>query len=329
MLDDSNGIVGGFAIVPNYCLRDKRIRPADKGIYAYICSNAPEFICCEEAIARNLGICTETVSKAIKRLTEFGYVKKVQFHAEKGRFGKVNYVANAYPSIPDETQEVPSTEEPSTEKPLSGEPSHLIILRIQKIIETTLNGITPNQLTSNQALFEKRLLRRAMKLEEIAIWEEWKANGVDPYLILRAYVDTEYKGRNQTLQDIDKTLKAWESYGAKTYKAVENYLLDQLYENIVCKIRSENPDITEDALNAKLTRYETWVTHSWRDEICIAYKNYQFDVVRQHLRDCTVEVFRYLPNHILEFAADYFEQIGKLDKRDAALSFVEGGKAYA
>ena len=160
MLDDSNGIVGGFAIVPNYCLRDKRIRPADKGIYAYICSNAPEFICCEEAIARNLGICTETVSKAIKRLTELGYVKRIQLRAEKGKFGKVNYIANPYPSIPDETQETPSSEEPLTEIPLTGEPSHLIILRINNIIETTLKGITPNQLTSDQALFEKRVLRR-------------------------------------------------------------------------------------------------------------------------------------------------------------------------
>ena len=68
MLDESNGIVGGFAIVPNYCLRDKRVKPTDKGIYAYICGNAPEFLCSEKAIASNLGICPDTVSKAIKRL---------------------------------------------------------------------------------------------------------------------------------------------------------------------------------------------------------------------------------------------------------------------
>ena len=329
MLDESNGIVGGFAIVPNYCLRDKRVKPTDKGIYAYICGNAPEFLCSEKAIASNLGICPETVSKAIKRLTELGYVKRIQLRAEKGKFGRVNYVANPFPCIPDETQETPSSEEPLTEKPLSGEPSHLIILRINKIIETTLKGITPNQLTSDQALFENKVLRRPFKLEELVIWEEWKSNGVDPYLILRAYVDTEYKGRNQTLMDIDKTLKAWEEYGAKSYKDVENYILNQLYQNIIRKIKSQDPYMTEQDVEAEASKTDAWTTLTWRDGIRKAYKTRHFDDARQQLMDCPNEVFRYLSNDILEFAADYYERIGRLDKKNAALSFVEGGKAYA
>lgn len=329
MLDESNGIVGGFAIVPNYCLRDKRVKPTDKGIYAYICGNAPEFLCSEKAIASNLGICPDTVSKAIKRLTELGYVKRIQLRAEKGKFGRVNYVANPFPCIPDETQETPSSEEPLTEKPLSGEPSHLIILRINNIIETTLKGITPNQLTSDQALFEKRVLRRNFKLEELVIWEEWKAKGVDPYLILRAYVDTEYKGRKQTLMDIDNTLKAWESYGAKSYKDVENYILDKLYENIVSKIKSDNPYITDEEFEAKVSRTDAWTTLNWRDEIRKAYNTHHLDEARLILSDCPTEVFRYLSDDILEFAADYFERTGRLNKKNAALSFVEGGKAYA
>lgn len=329
MLDDSKGIVNGFAIVPNYCLRDKRVKPVDKGIYAYICGNAPNYLCSEKRIAKNLGVCPETVSKAIKRLSELGYVSMVQLRGKNGKFGQVNYVANSYPNIPDETQETSSPEEPFTEKPVSGEPSHSIILRINNIIETTLRGITPEQLTSNQSLFEQRVMRRNLKLSEIPIWEEWITNGVDPYLILRAYVDTEYKGNNQTLQDIDKTLKAWKSYGAETYKDVENYILDQFNKNIINKIKSEDPYMTDEEISKRASRTEACDTLRWRDDISKAYITHQFDVTQLMLRDCPTEVFRYLSDDILEFAADYFERTGRLNKKNAALSFMEGGKAYA
>ena len=329
MLDDSNGIVGGFAMVPNYCLRDKRLTPTDKGIYAYICSNSPTFICSEKNLANNLGVGSQMISSSINRLKGLGYVTKIQHRGKKGRFGQVNYIANSYPSIPDESQEDTLPDEPLSEEPLSGESSHLIILRINKIIETTLKGITPEQLTNSQELFEKKILRRNFRLDEVAIWEEWKTKCVDPYLILRAYVDTEYKGRKQTLQDIDKTLKAWESYGAKTYKDVENYLLDQFYENIVNKIKSEDPYMTDEEIEAKIMKTDACGTHSWRDDIRNAYLSRNYDELRRILDDCPSEVFRYLSNDILIFAADYFEQIGNLSKRVVALSYVEGGRAYA
>ncbi|MCQ2467916.1 MAG: helix-turn-helix domain-containing protein [Clostridia bacterium] len=328
MLDDCNAIVGGFAMVPNYCLRDKRLKPADKGIYAYICSNASTFKCSEKRFAKNLGIGITAVKNSLKRLFELGYIYRVEVRDEKGKFSHITYVARAIPENLDKGQETTTTDEPLLDNPLIENPTPLIILGINTISETTLKGITPYELTTNQELFEKRLMRRNLTLSETAIWRSWQKNGVDPYLILRAYVDTEYKGRKQTLQDIDNALKAWKEFGAESYKDVENYILNRMRENIIKKLKYEQ-HCTDDEIETALLKTESGFITGWRDDIRKAYNTRQYEEAQYMLHDCPDEVFRYLSDDLLEFAADYYERKGMLDKKATCLSFVEGGKAYA
>lgn len=82
-----------YGKTPVSCLRDKRLSLSAKGLYAYICSCAPNFHCTIRGFASVLKESRGAIGRAANQLEELGYLKRTYHRDGSGKFSEVEYVA--------------------------------------------------------------------------------------------------------------------------------------------------------------------------------------------------------------------------------------------
>lgn len=115
---------GGFTVLPNGMLRDSRLNPKTKGIFAIMCSFSEGWEYSVSGLSVVCGVGRDAIRSALKELEKAGYLEREQSHGERGRFGGNVYILHEVSRCPDvqPLPGFPSTVEPSTGEPSAGEP---------------------------------------------------------------------------------------------------------------------------------------------------------------------------------------------------------------
>lgn len=101
---------GGYTVLPNGILRDKRLSLKTKGLFAVILSLPQGWNFNVAGLATVAGCGRDAVRSALKELERAGYLTRSQAQGERGRFSGVIY------TIRDRAEE-PLPENPTAEKP--------------------------------------------------------------------------------------------------------------------------------------------------------------------------------------------------------------------
>ena len=124
---------GGFTVLPNGILRDKRLSLKTKGLFAVLASLPPNWDYNISGLAVTCNVGRDAIRTALNELETAGYLERSQEHGVQGKFSGCIYVIHEVSKHPLETADPPlsgfpttvnpTTDKPSTDKPSTAEPT--------------------------------------------------------------------------------------------------------------------------------------------------------------------------------------------------------------
>ena len=300
-------------------LWDKKLSIAAKGMYAIICATPPGWKSSVRGYANILKEGVTAIRSAIVELERAGLITRIARRDEDGKFAEVQYRPNVVPFTDVPTTETPSAESTTTEN-LTGN----YICTEDKLDEHN-EGIAnkeeiANLLTADMSSFE-RYIRRSLSPSEVPIWERWNIERISPRLVRLAIEDNEFRRDKMTLHHVDDTIRSWHELGLRSIKDIENYILDNTYDRTRNKIvgicRKTGEDVNQ-ALGGTKVAY----IKGWRDDITGFCKDNSPEFV-EATKLCPPEVFRYLPNNILDLMIHIYDKYNDAERKEAAKKALE------
>lgn len=89
-----------YTMIANDILRRPDVSMNAMGIYCFMRSHREGWEISTKNIARERGLSESTVKRAVRELESIGYLERLQGRADNGKFGEVEYVVMAEPSVP-------------------------------------------------------------------------------------------------------------------------------------------------------------------------------------------------------------------------------------
>lgn len=312
-----------YACVPSKCIRDTSVSLKAKGIYSMICNCAENWNYSVEGFASISVEGAKAVGNAIKELEQHGYITREYVRGEDAHFQSVNYVV-----VPEALVE----ERAATFRGADNHQRKVITnINNNKVNNTYINNTNKrNTLFLTGAEDVEQKLGRSIMPNEIEIYRRWETEGVDRKFIMRAIEDNFYRNNQCTLKYVDETLDTWNKAGLKTIKDIENYILDAQYNNTRMKLLDLfNGD--EEKVSMKLDNSQTGIIYSWRNGINQAFAEYdngrntsmQDYLDRALLDGVKPEIFKYLSNDILVYAADLYDKYNEPELKAEALEAID------
>ena len=112
---------GGYTVLQNTMLRDKRLSLKTKGLFAVLLSLPGDWQYSVSGLASYCGVGRDAVRGSLRELEGAGYLAREQTHGPGGKFGGNTYLLRDESSVP--LPENPTTVQPLPEKPLTEKPS--------------------------------------------------------------------------------------------------------------------------------------------------------------------------------------------------------------
>lgn len=91
-IENAWSIQRDFTMLPNSIVRSDRFTPRAFRVLAFLMSHEQGWRTSTERIGKTIGMSAGTVKSAVNDLVELGYLRRVQEHREKGRFGAMTYI---------------------------------------------------------------------------------------------------------------------------------------------------------------------------------------------------------------------------------------------
>lgn len=112
---------GGYTVLQNTMLRDRRLSLKTKGLFAVLLSLPGDWQYSVSGLASYCGVGRDAVRGSLRELEGAGYLAREQTHGPGGKFGGNTYLLRDESSVP--LPENPTTVQPLPEKPLTEKPS--------------------------------------------------------------------------------------------------------------------------------------------------------------------------------------------------------------
>lgn len=311
----------GFTMIPTALLWDKSISLNAKAIYGVIKSSVPGWNPSVKGYSCVMKEGKTAISNAIAELERTGYITRSYKRDKSGKYCSTIYQTHEEPVSDLRDSDKPSPDYSVTIKQVGNITSDETIskdINNEEIISNEDNTVC---LTGDIEIFEK-YLRRQLSPSEYSVWERWKKNGVRSDFIQRAVEENEFRGvAKMTLHHVDATLKLWDEQGFQTMKDIENFILDHKDMNTGAYLkrkyeyddeRSENEYKDSKVYDLKVLRDD--LLHMFKADEARFFSVMSF---------CSTEVYKYLPNDVLDKAALYFKENGKAEREIAARNAME------
>ncbi len=114
---------GGFTVLPNALVTDKRLSLKTKGLMAVLLSRPDDWKYSIAGLAVFCGVGKDSIRSALAELEKAGYLTRAQIHAENGKFGGTEYTIRDHSAQPDDREIRPLSGFPTTAEPTTADPT--------------------------------------------------------------------------------------------------------------------------------------------------------------------------------------------------------------
>lgn len=118
-----NKTQNGFTVVAQNITKDERLGMKERGLLVTLLSLPDNWEYSVLGLTRILPDGRDAIQASVRKLEEFGYIKRVQAKDEKGKFSGYDWEVTDVPFTGNPSTENPSTENPSAENPSAEKPS--------------------------------------------------------------------------------------------------------------------------------------------------------------------------------------------------------------
>ena len=239
-----------------------------------------------------------TISGALKELEEKGYIERRQTRDEFNRFGRMEYTIRNTPctdNLNDNKDSIPD----NTNSNNSYKPSPCLTTDLRTLAEYLGRDLTPS---------------------EKEMWIRWQKDWSDPRIIKHAIDDNEFREKIR-FSDVDTTLNRWKELRLYTLKEVYNFTLEQKYQKTKEVIKKKLQDSDKD-FESVLGQTSVGKTIGYRNRLISVFNKNREEFLSLS-ESVPIEVFKYLPDEMLDELIKRFDETENKYRKEKALEALE------
>ena len=287
-----------YTKIPNQLIDDTSISDKAKVTYIKMRRCAPSWTFSVRGLAKVLKKSIGTVSGALKELEEKGYIERRQTRDEFNRFGRMEYTIRNTPctdNLNDNKDSIPD----NTNSNNSYNPSPCLTTDLRSLAEYLGRDLTPS---------------------EKEMWKRWQKDWSDQRIIKHAIDDNEFREKIR-FSDVDATLNRWKELRLYTLKEVYNFTLEQKYQKTIEVIKKKLQDSDKD-FESVLGQTSVGKTIGYRNRLISVFNKNREEFLSLS-ESVPIEVFKYLPDEMLDELIKRFDETENEYRKEKALEALE------
>ena len=161
---------------------------------------------------------------------------------------------------------------------------------------------------------------RDLTPSEKEMWIRWQKDWSDPRIIKHAIDDNEFREKIR-FSDVDTTLNRWKELRLYTLKEVYNFTLEQKYQKTKEVIKKKLQDSDKD-FESVLGQTSVGKTIGYRNRLISVFNKNREEFLSLS-ESVPIEVFKYLPDEMLDELIKRFDETENKYRKEKALEALE------